>query len=102
MSYWVVFFMEKENTMASDGDMFVQRKAWGYNKLCAAVCDNSPTEKLAEIETQSVGNMLSNGHAIPSLKSSIDQALQVLQSTTSELSLETSNQRCARLIQSLH
>ncbi|MDB6064823.1 MAG: hypothetical protein JWR26_1031 [Pedosphaera sp.] len=30
MSFGVVFFMEKENFMASDGDMFVQRKAWGY------------------------------------------------------------------------
>ena len=88
--------------MASDGDMFVQRKAWGYNKLCAAFCDNSPTEKLAEIETQSVGNMLSNGHAIPSLKASITQAFAILQSTTSELTLENSHQLQARLIESLH
>ena len=74
MSDLVVFFLEKENDMASDGDMFVQRKAWGYNKLCAAVCDNSPTEKLAEIETQSVCNMLNNGHAIPSLNCALCRA----------------------------
>ena len=88
--------------MASDGDMFAQRKAWGYNRLCAAVCDNSPTEKLVEIETQSVANMLGNGFAVPSLKPSIIQAFQILQSPHSELGIESASQRRARLIQCLH
>jgi hypothetical protein len=88
--------------MASDGDMFVQRKAWGYNRLCAAVCDNSPTEKLVEIETQNVGNMLGNGFAVPSLKTSIAQAHQILESSQTELGFESAGQRCARLIQTLH
>lgn len=87
--------------MAADGDMFVQRKAWGYNRLCAAVCDNAPTEKLVEIEAQNVRNMLGNGFAVPSLKVSIDQAFAILESPNTELGLELTSQRSARLIQSL-
>jgi hypothetical protein len=88
--------------MASDGDMYAQRKAWGYNRLCAAVCDNSPTEKLVEIEAQNVANMLGNGFAVPSLKKSIAQAYQILNSHQIELGIESASQRRARLIQSLH
>ena len=95
-------YSHSERDMASDGDMYVQRKAWGYNRLCAAVCDNSSTEKLVEIETQNVGNMLGNGFAVPSLKTSIAQAHQVLESPHTELGLESAGQRRARLIQTLH
>ena len=88
--------------MAADGDMYVQRKAWGYNRLCAAVCDNAPTEKLAEIETQNVRNMLGNGFAVPSLKISIQQVFRVLESPNTELGFESASQRSARLIEALH
>ena|SRR5579863_4969470 len=102
MSGFVVYYSAERPIMASDGDMYVQRKAWGYNRLCAAVCDNSPTEKLVEIETQNVGNMLGNGYAVPSLRESIAQAHQVLESPRTELGLESASQRRARLIQTLH
>lgn len=46
--------------MAADGDMYAQRKAWGFNRLCAAARDHAPVEKLVEIEKKSVRNMLSN------------------------------------------
>jgi hypothetical protein len=75
--------------MAADGDMYVQRKAWGYNRLCAAVCDNAPTQKLAEIETQNVRNMLGNGFAVPSLKVSVEQAFGILESPNIELGFES-------------
>jgi len=88
--------------MAADGDMYVQRKAWGYNRLCAAVCDNAPTDRLAEIETQSVRNMLGNGFAVPSLKASIEHAFGILESPQVELGFESTSQRRARLIESLH
>jgi hypothetical protein len=94
--------VDQRKNMAADGDMFVQRKAWGYNWLCAAVCDNAPTEKLAEIETPNVRNMLGNGFAVPSLKASIDQAFAILESPNTELGLESANQRSERLIESLH
>jgi len=41
--------------------MYVQRKAWDTTGLRGCFCDNSPTEKLVEIETQNVSNMLGNG-----------------------------------------
>lgn len=88
--------------MAADGDMYVQRKAWGYNRLCAAVCDNAPTERLVEIETQNVRNMLGNGFAVPSLKFSVEQAFGILESPQTELGFESASQRRARLIESLH
>jgi len=88
--------------MAADGDMYVQRKAWGYNRLCAAVCENAPTEKLAEIEKQSVRNMLSNGFAVPSFKVSIQRAFGILESPNTELGIESAGQRRARLIETLH
>ncbi|SRR6266446_890303 len=88
--------------MAADGDMYVQRKAWGYNRLCAAVCDNAPPEKLAEIETQNVRNMLGNGFAVPSLKVSVEQAFGILESPNTELGFESASQRRARLIETLH
>jgi hypothetical protein len=88
--------------MASDGDMYAQRKVWGFPKLCAAICDNAPTERLVEIETQNVCNMLGNGFAVPSLKTSIARAHQVLESPHSELGIESAGQRRARLIQTLH
>jgi hypothetical protein len=92
----------EERDMASDGDMYAQRKAWGYNRLCAAVCDNSPTEKLVEIETQNISNMLGNGFAVPSLKTAIARAYQVLESPHSELGIESASQRRARMIQTQH
>jgi hypothetical protein len=101
MSEKAVYSFQNKN-MASDGDMYAQRKAWGYNRLCAAVCDNSPTEKLVEIETQNVCNMLGNGFAVPSLKTSIARAHQVLESPHSELGIESAGQRRARMIQTLH
>jgi hypothetical protein len=88
--------------MAADGDMYAQRKAWGFNRLCAAVCDNSSTEKLVEIETQNVCNMLGNGFAIPSLKPSIAQAYRVLESVRTDLGFESAGQRHARLIRAMH
>jgi hypothetical protein len=91
----------EEKNMAGDGDMFVQRKAWGYNRLCAAVCDNAPTERLVEIETQNVRNMLGNGFAVPSLKASIEHAFGILESPQVELGFESASQRRARLIESL-
>jgi hypothetical protein len=95
-------FLSEEENMASDGDMYAQRKVWGFPKLCAAICDNAPTERLVEIETQNVCNMLGNGFAVPSLKTSIARAHQVLESPHSELGIESAGQRRARLIQTLH
>ena len=44
--------------MAGDGDMFAQRTAWGYSRLCAAASNGAPTERLGQIEVQCVRNML--------------------------------------------
>lgn len=88
--------------MAADGDMYAQRKAWGYNRLCAAARDHAPTEKLVEIEKKNVRNMLSNGYAVPSLKKSIEQAYSILEGSNAELGLESVPQRRTRLIESLH
>jgi hypothetical protein len=88
--------------MAADGDMYAQRKAWGYNRLCAAARDHAPVETLVEIEKKNVRNMLSNGYAVPSLQKSIEQAYSVLRGANAELGLESGTQRRARLIESLH
>ena len=88
--------------MAADGDMYAQRKVWGYNRLCAAARDHAPTEKLVEIEKKSVRNMLSNGYAVPSLKKSIEQAYNTLEGSNAELGFESVPQRQTRLIESLH
>jgi hypothetical protein len=95
-------FAQERKNMAADGDMFVQRKAWGFNRLCAAVCDNAPTEKLVEIEAQNVRNMLANGFAVPSFKVSIQQAFDILESLNTELGFESAGQRRVRLIETLH
>jgi hypothetical protein len=84
--------------MASDGDMYAQRKVWGYNQLCAAACDGAPTEKLVAIEEKTVRNMLSNGYAVPSLKVSTDYAYKIVEGSDNGLNLESSSQLCERLI----
>ena len=94
-------FLPERNDMAADGDMYAQRKVWGYNQLCAAARDHAPTEKLVEIEKKNVRNMLSNGYAVPSLKKSIEQAYGILEGLNAELGLEAVSQRRTRLIESL-
>jgi hypothetical protein len=74
--------------MAGDGDMFAQRKAWGFNRLCAGASGAAPTERLAEIEIQNVRNMLGNGYAVPSLKPSIQNAFRVLDGLRNEHTAE--------------
>jgi hypothetical protein len=94
-------FFEQQKIMAGDGDMFSQRTAWGYNRLCAAASDGAPTERLVEIEVQSVRNMLGNGYAVPSLKQSVHNAYCVLESSYTDLPMESASQRCARLIETV-
>ncbi len=79
--------------MAADGDMFAQRKAWGYNQLCAAACDRAPMEKLVAIEEKSVRNMLSNGYAVPSLKVSVEYGFQIVNGSRAELKLDSPAER---------
>jgi hypothetical protein len=88
--------------MAADGDMYAQRRVWGYNRLCAAAREKVPTENLVEIEKKSIRNMLSNGYAVPSLKQTVDQAYSILQGSNTELGLESVPQRQTRLIETLH
>jgi hypothetical protein len=87
--------------MAGDGDMFAQRAAWGYNRLCAAASDGAPIERLAEIEVQTIRNMLGNGYAVPSLKQSVHQAYRILEHLHTDLPIESPSQRCARLIETV-
>ena len=75
--------------MAADGDMYAQRKAWGFNRLCAAARDHAPIEKLVEIEKKSVRNMLSNGYAVPSLKPSVEFAYKLVESLQNGLRLNS-------------
>jgi hypothetical protein len=94
--------LEERENMAADGDMYAQRKVWGFPRLCAAARDNAPTEKLVEIEKKCISNMLSNGYAVPSLRPSIEKAYAVLLSANTELGLESANQLRTRLIESIH
>jgi hypothetical protein len=75
--------------MAADGDMYAQRKAWGFNRLCAAARDHAPIEKLVEIEKKSVRNMLSNGYAVPSLKPSVELAYRLVEANQNGLQLNS-------------
>lgn len=81
--------------------MFAQRKVWGYNRLCAAASDGAPIERLAEIEVQAVRNMLGNGYAVPSLKQSVQNAYRVLESSETDLPMESPSQTGARLIKAV-
>ena len=87
--------------MAGDGDMFAQRKAWGYNRLCAAAAGGAPIERLAEIEVQAVRNMLGNGYAVPSLKESVQAAHRILESLQTDLPMESPSQTGARLVEAV-
>jgi len=87
--------------MAGDGDMFAQRKVWGYNRLCAAASDGAPIERLAEIGVQAVRNMLGNGYAVPSLKQTVQNAYRVLESLQTDLPIESPSEKRARLIEAV-
>src|ERR1035441_3024625 len=87
--------------MAADGDMYAQRKVWGYNQLCAAACENAPTEKLIAIEEKNVRNMLSNGYAVPSLKASVEYGFQIVDGAHTELNLDSPSQRLVEGLRNL-
>ncbi len=55
-----------------------------------------------KLKTQNISNMLGNGFAVPSLKTAIARAYQVLESPHSELGIESASQRRARMIQTQH
>jgi hypothetical protein len=88
--------------MAADGDMYAQRKAWGFNRLCAAARDHAPVEKLVEIEKKSVRNMLSNGYAVPSLKPSVECAYKLVEAHQNGLQLDSVSQTEKQLIAGIH
>lgn len=88
--------------MAADGDMYAQRKAWGFNRLCAAARDHAPVEKLVEIEKKSVRNMLSNGYAVPSLKPSVELAYKLVEANQNGLQLDSINQIHEQLFAGVH
>jgi hypothetical protein len=94
-------FLRTGKYMAGDGDMFAQRKAWGYNRLCAAAAGGAPIERLAKIEVQAVRNMLGNGYAVPSLKESVQEVYRVLESLQTALPMESRSQTRARLFEAV-
>ena len=94
--------MPERNNMAADGDMYAQRKVWGFNRLCAAARDHAPVEKLVEIEKKNVRNMLSNGYAVPSLKPSVECAYKLVEAHQNGLQLDSVSQTEKQLIAGIH
>jgi hypothetical protein len=84
--------------MAADGDMYAQRKVWGFNQLCAAARDHAPVEKLVEIEKKCVRNMLSNGCAVPSLMPSVELAYKLVEASQNGLPLDSVSQTEQQLV----